>query len=80
MTTATDQIEGQVESVNERGIKVAGEWRNQSKFHPVDLPERGARGRLDLDPRASSKACRSSTPRRPRVRRIAPWKSAVWLA
>ena len=42
-------VEGVIESANDRGIKVGGEWRNQSKFHPVDLPERGARVRLDLD-------------------------------
>jgi hypothetical protein len=42
-----DQIEGLVESVNDRGIKVGGEWRNVSKFHPVDLPDRGARVRSE---------------------------------
>jgi hypothetical protein len=47
--TVGDQFEGFVESVNDRGIKVAGEWRNLSKFHPIDLPERGARVRVDLD-------------------------------
>ncbi len=36
-----DVVEGLVESTNERGIRVQGEWRNISKFHPVDLPERG---------------------------------------
>src|SRR5438445_12980163 len=47
--TISDQVEGLVEQVNERGIKVAGEWRNLSKFHPVDLPERGARVAISLD-------------------------------
>src|SRR5437899_1085754 len=47
--TVGDQVEGLVESANDRGIKVAGEWRNISKFHPVDLPDRGARVRLELD-------------------------------
>ncbi len=28
---------------------MGGEWRNVSKFKPVDLPERGARVRLELD-------------------------------
>lgn len=46
-----DQVEGLVESVNPNGIKVAGEWRNVSKFKPVQLPDRGARVRLDLDPK-----------------------------
>jgi len=53
MTTSNGQIadvvEGLVESTNERGVRVAGEWRNVSKFHPVDLPDRGARVRLELD-------------------------------
>jgi hypothetical protein len=74
-TNGSDVIEGVVESVNERGIRVAGDWRNVSKFHPVDLPDRGARVRLDLDgkgfiktvqvldqaPRASSAADRDRT-------------------
>ena len=44
-----DVVEGLVESTNERGVRIAGEWRNVSKFHPVDLPDRGARVRLELD-------------------------------
>jgi hypothetical protein len=44
-----DVVEGTVEARNDRGIKVAGDWRNVSKFHPVDLPPQGARVRLDLD-------------------------------
>jgi hypothetical protein len=47
--TVGDQVEGIVEARNDRGIRVAGEWRNQSKFHPIDLPDRGARVRLELD-------------------------------
>lgn len=46
---STDQVEGLVEAINNRGIRVAGEWRNVSKFHPVDLPDCGARVRLALD-------------------------------
>ena len=53
MTTSNgpvgDVVEGIVEGANERGIKVGGEWRNASKFHPVDLPDRGARVRVELD-------------------------------
>lgn len=53
MTTSNGQVadvvEGLVESANDHGIKVAGEWRNVSKFKPIDLPERGARVRLELD-------------------------------
>jgi len=47
--TVGDQVEGLVEARNDRGIRVAGDWRNVSRFHPVDLPDRGARVRLDLD-------------------------------
>ena len=53
MTTSNGQladvIEGLVESANDHGIKVGGEWRNVSKFKPVDLPDRGTRVRLELD-------------------------------
>ena len=45
----TDQIEGLVEARNERGIRVGDEWRNMSKFHPLELPGQGARVRLELD-------------------------------
>jgi hypothetical protein len=44
-----DVVEGIVDSANDRGVKVGGEWRNVSRFHPVDLPVRGARVRLELD-------------------------------
>jgi hypothetical protein len=44
-----DVVEGVVEARNERGVKVAGDWRDVSKFHPVDLPPQGARVHLDLD-------------------------------
>jgi len=47
--TAADVIEGLVEARNERGIRVAGDWRNLSKFHPLELPDRGARVRVSLD-------------------------------
>jgi aminoglycoside phosphotransferase (APT) family kinase protein len=47
--TIGDQVEGIVESVNDRGIRVGGEWRNLSKFHPLELPGQGARVRLELD-------------------------------
>jgi len=47
--TTTDQVEGLVERTNDHGIYVAGDWRNVSKFHPLELPERGARVRLELD-------------------------------
>jgi hypothetical protein len=43
-----DIVEGYIESANDHGIKVGGEWRNASKFHPVDLPDRATRLRLEL--------------------------------
>ncbi len=71
-----DQVEGVVEQINERGIRVAGEWRNVSKFHPVDLPERGARVAISLDNKGFIRtlqvidAAPSSTPSRSRDRTI----------
>jgi hypothetical protein len=47
--TVGDQVEGLVEARNDRGIRVGGEWRNMSKFHPLELPGQGARVRLELD-------------------------------
>jgi hypothetical protein len=44
-----DQVEGLVESTNDRGIRVGGEWRNVSKFHPVELPDQGAHVRVEPD-------------------------------
>ena len=53
MTTSNGQVadvvEGVVEARNDRGVKVAGDWRNVSKFHPVELPPQGARVRLQAD-------------------------------
>ena len=45
----TRDVEGLVEAVNAKGVRVAGEWLNLSQFHPVELPEAGARVRLDVD-------------------------------
>jgi hypothetical protein len=50
MTTA-ETITGVVEARNERGIRVAGEWRNVSRFKPVELPAVGAQVELGLDPK-----------------------------
>jgi hypothetical protein len=47
--TVADQVEGVIETRNDHGIKIDGAWLNASKFHPVDLPERGARVRVNLD-------------------------------
>lgn len=45
----TMTFEGAVEARNDRGIKLDGEWRNISKFRPVDLPEVGTRVRAEVD-------------------------------
>jgi hypothetical protein len=42
-------VEGAVESANPKGIRVGGEWRNVSKFRPVELPPVGTPVRLELD-------------------------------
>jgi len=43
-----DVVEGLVEAANERGVKVLGEWRNVSKFHPID-PARARRAPFGLE-------------------------------
>lgn len=55
--TIGDQVEGLVEARNERGIRVGGEWRNMSKFHPLELPGQGARVRLELDSKGFIRTC-----------------------
>lgn len=51
---ASDQqpmtVEGLVEAVNERGIRVHGDWYNVSQFRPVTLPEQGVMVRLEIRP------------------------------
>ena len=48
--TGTAQLVGLVESVNEKGVKIAGEWLNFSKWATdVTLPERGQVVALSLD-------------------------------
>jgi hypothetical protein len=48
MTTA-ETVVGVIEAKNERGIRVLGEWRNLSKFRPLELPEVGTSVSLALD-------------------------------
>jgi hypothetical protein len=43
-------VEGIVEQVNERGIRVQGDWYNVSHFRPVQLPEQGVLVRLEVRP------------------------------
>ncbi len=83
-----DVVEGIVESANNRGVKVGREWRNVSRFHPVDLPDRGALIRLELDNKgfirslqildAAPNAGASTTTTRDRdIRRMAVLKAAA---
>ena len=44
-----DMVVGTVEAVNERGVRIAGEWYNFSKFTPVDPPAVGSYVRLGVD-------------------------------
>src|SRR5262245_58669130 len=37
--TTTETLSSVLKARNERGIRVAGEWRNLSKFRPPELPE-----------------------------------------
>jgi hypothetical protein len=45
----TEDVEGVVEAVNAKGLKIGGAWVNISQFHPVDVPETGAHVRLSVD-------------------------------
>ena len=45
----TSDVEGLVEAVNATGLKIGGAWVNLSRYHPVELPESGARVRLQVD-------------------------------
>jgi hypothetical protein len=83
-----DVVEGIVDSANDRGVKVGGEWRNVSRFHPVDLPDRGARVRLALDHKgfirslqileaAANAGASTMTTRDREIRRMAVLKAAA---
>jgi hypothetical protein len=37
----TKKVKGIVESVNDKGIKIDGEWYNFSKFNRVEIPSEG---------------------------------------
>lgn len=44
-------VEGVIESRNDRGVKLNGDWINLSKFRPIDLPDTGASIRAEVDNR-----------------------------
>jgi hypothetical protein len=47
--TVHEVLTGRVEARNAKGILVAGDWRNVSKFAPMDLPPIGAMVRAAVD-------------------------------
>lgn len=49
--TQMEVIEGTVEAVNERGVRLAGNWYNVSKYRAVELPQTGAWVQLGVDPK-----------------------------
>ena len=44
-------VEGVVEAINERGVRIDGEWLNISKVHPVALPAVGQLVRIKVQPK-----------------------------
>jgi hypothetical protein len=44
-------VEGTVQTRNERGVQVDGQWLNLSRFKPIELPDVGARVRAEVDNR-----------------------------
>ena len=83
-----DVVEGIVANANDRGVKVGGEWHNVSRFHPVGMPDRGARVRLELDNKgfirslqileaAANAGASTMTARDREIRRMAVLKAAA---
>jgi hypothetical protein len=89
----TEDVEGLVEAVNSKGLKLGGSWVNVSQFRPVELPEAGARVRMKIDSKGyivalenlsdapSTPAVRSSSEksekREERITRLAVLKAAA---
>jgi hypothetical protein len=84
-------IEGLVEAVNDRGIRVHGDWFNVSQFRPVPLPEQGTMVRLEIRPNGFIKSLEviknvvesptaSSTARDERITKLAVLKAAASFA
>jgi hypothetical protein len=82
-------VEGIVEAVNERGVRIAGDWYNVSHFRPVQLPEQGVLVRLEVRPNGFIKSLEvikaapetgtasSRTDRDDRIARLAVLKAAA---
>src|SRR5215472_4891966 len=85
----TQDVEGLVEAVNTKGLKIGGAWVNVSQFHPVALPDAGSRVRMKIDskgyivelenlsPGGESPAVLSSEKRDERITRLAVLKAAA---
>jgi len=58
----TSDVEGLVEAVNAKGLKIGGAWINVSQFNPVELPQTGAHVRLKVDSRGYIKELATMTP------------------
>jgi hypothetical protein len=78
-------LEGVVEARNERGIRLDGEWRNVSRFKPLDLPEVGTHVRAEVDGKGFLKSVElldeevaaRSVARDDRITRLAVLKAAA---
>jgi hypothetical protein len=46
--TPRESIRGTVEAVNDKGVKVDGEWYNFSKYDEVDIPNEGDEVELEV--------------------------------
>lgn len=80
-------LEGAVEARNDHGIKLDGEWRNVSKFKPLDLPDVGARVRAEVDAKGFLKSIElldgeygTPAPREQRLARLTVLKAAAHFA
>jgi hypothetical protein len=52
MSRPVEIIEGAVEDLNDKGLKLKGQWYNVSQFRPVQLPAKaGAWVRIGIDPK-----------------------------
>jgi hypothetical protein len=86
-------VQGVVEAVNARGVRVNGEWASVSQFKPVALPEVGARVRMKVDAKrfiatlevleegtSSHDVTRSTSSRDRQIARLSVLKSAAAFA
>jgi hypothetical protein len=82
----TEDVEGLVEAVNAKGLKIGGAWINVSQFNPVELPQTGAHVRLKVDSRGYIKELATMTseriptvlsPKDDRITRLAVLKAAA---